>query len=100
MSEGSKLEYEDFISALQSGKIKKIEFFVKGYGHYKSCSISCEPAITKTGKLITVSLAKDEFCEFYGDFNEEEKLFHIKGKGCFTLKQIWKDIEIKGISYV
>jgi len=87
--------YDAFISDLKNGKIKKIEFSVKGYGHYKSCAITCESAITKAGKLITVSLAKNEGCEFYGDFNEAEKLFHITGKGDFTLKQIWNDIEIK-----
>ena len=100
MSENLALKYEDFISALQSGKVRKMEFSVKGYGHYKNCSITCDAAITKSGKIITVSLARDEFCEFYGDFNEEEKLFHIKGKGVFTLKQIWKDIEIKEISFI
>lgn len=91
------LKYEQFINELNSGKIKKMSFLVKGYGHYKNCSIVLENAITNDGKIITVTLAKNEECTFYGNINESEKLFNIKGKGTFTLKEMWDKLEIKEI---
>ncbi|MBQ7761821.1 MAG: hypothetical protein IJ400_07180 [Clostridia bacterium] len=97
--ENQGFAYEDFISALARGFFKKVYFSVKGYGHYKNCVVTYESVpvseMTKYGKIITFTLAKGEECVYFGDFNEEEKLFHIKGKGDFTLKQMWKDIEIK-----
>jgi hypothetical protein len=42
-------------------------------------------------------LARGEECTYFGNFNQEEKLFKIKGKGAFTLKEMWKNIEIKNI---
>lgn len=92
--EDIKFEYGKIIDDLQKGIIRKISFSVQGYGHYKNCSIVCEDAITKSGKIITVTLAKDECCTFYGSFNENEKLFRIKGKGSFTLKEMWDKIQI------
>ena len=95
------LSYSDLISMLEKGTISRLNFSVKGYGHYKNCSVTCESVpvseITKYGKIITFTLARGEECTYFGDFNEEEKLFKIKGKGAFTLKEMWKNIEIKGI---
>ncbi len=100
--ENKGFSYEDFISALERGFFKKVYFSVKGYGHYKNCSVTCETTpvseITKVGKIIIFSLAKGEECTFFGDFNEDEKLFHIKGKGSFTLKEMWKNIEINEVA--
>lgn len=94
------LGYEDLIRMLNDCTISRLDFSVKGYGHYKNCSVTCESVpvseITKYGKIITFTLARGEECTYFGDFNEEEKLFKIKGKGDFTLKEMWKNIEIKG----
>lgn len=90
-------KYEHFIDALSRGALKEMSFSVKGYGHYKNCSVVCEKAITKDGKIITVTLAKNEGCTFYGNINESAKLFNIKGKGTFTFKEMWDKLEIKEI---
>ena len=97
------LGYEDLIRMLDDCTLARLDFSVKGYGHYRNCSLTCEAVpvseITKHGKIITFNLAKDEVVTFYGNFNKEEKLFKIKGKGYFTLKEIWKDIEIKEVIF-
>ena len=95
------LSYDDLIRMLDECSISRLSFSVKGYGHYKNCSLTCVsvPAseITKHGKIITFTLARGEECTYFGNFNQEEKLFKIKGKGAFTLKEMWKNIEIKSI---
>ncbi len=92
------MDYNQFIDNINSGAINKITFCVKGYAHYKNCTIERIVEVFR-GKqifLIRVKLTNDnsEMISFYGRFNEDEKIFKITGKGKFTLKQMWKDIQI------
>lgn len=101
MEKHTQITYEELIDMLNRCDLSRLEFSVKGYGHYKSCVITCEKTpvseITKHGKIITFTLARDERVTCYGNLNEEEKLFKIKGKGAFTLKEMWNKVEIKNI---
>lgn len=97
--------YKDFISDLNGGKIAEMNFSIDGYGHYKNCSVTVEDSVDflreGTRPLIRFHLTKDlsERIYFYGDFNEEEKIFTIKGKGKFTLRDIWNKVIITNVVY-
>jgi hypothetical protein len=82
--EAKELSYDDLIFMLDDSSFSRLDFSVKGYGHYKNCSIVCEivpvSEIIKHGKIITFTLAKDEVVTFYGNFNKEEKLFKIRAR--------------------
>ena len=93
-------KYEDIINGLNSGKIRNILFSVKDYSHYGNCSITsltCDGAVSS----IEVRLTEDEsevIC-FYGKMRGEHKIFSFGKKGAYSLKQIWKFIEISKIEY-
>ena len=48
-----------------------------------------------------MSLTNDnsEISIYYQKFHGDEKLFKIKGKGVFSLKQIWNKVIITKINY-
>ena len=102
------MKYQEFIDFLNNGKINQINFGLINYAHYKNCTIKVEKSINikpnsneKFSQIIIFELTQDksETITFYGKYNEKEKIFLIKGKGKFTLKEIWKNIEIKEIIY-
>ena len=102
------MEYKLFIEHLNGYKIKEVDFSVTNYGHYKNCKIIVSQVAdirpSKNGQLtylfsFYLTLDNSEFCSFYVKFNEDEKIFYIKGKGKQTLKDLWKNIEITNIVY-
>ncbi len=98
------ISYENFIVQLNCFAIKKIDFSVEGYSHYSHCSIQTKKDVLENGNiipLINVCLTKDgkEDVSFYKTFNEKYKLFDMKKRGTYTLKQIWKKVIIHNIEY-
>lgn len=96
-------DYEKIICDLNSGKIKQLRFCVDNYAHYKNCFIKTEIVQFPSGGRtfqISVNLTKDSFekVAFLKSFKEDYKLFHITGKGTFTLKQMWSQIRILEIT--
>ena len=93
------MEYKEFVDKLNKGIIKKVVFSISDYAHYKKCLIETKEDILRNGTtvlLIYVALSNNtsEQITFYKKFNEEYKLFIIKGKGRFTLKQVWERVQI------
>ena len=93
------LTYKQFIHDLNNSLISEILFEVVGYSHYKNCRIFRKYDTLKNGNtisLIRVELTNDksELVSFMDEFNESYKLFRIKGKGAFTLQQLWSQIKI------
>ena len=97
------LSYRQFIDEINTGKIVKALFQITDYTHYKCCSIERVVEVFSDGDSIVhidVRLTKDsEHVCFYKTFNEKYKLFDMKRKGAFTLKQIWDRIEFISIDY-
>ena len=98
------MEYCEFVNKINSGEIKKIQFSVLNYPHYRDCIIEHKidrPKENVAIKIITVTLTKDETerVSFYKTFDEKYKLFNFKRKGKFTLKQIWEHISINSIEW-
>ena len=99
------MEYIELINGLNSGSIKEITLKVKDYGHYRNCKFVTERILKPSSfnneyvYKIIIDLASNEHIEFYGPINEEEKIFDIKGKGRFTLKSMYKNIEIINVEY-
>lgn len=102
------MDYKTFIEQLNNYQIKEVDFSVTNYGHYKNCKIIVSQVAdirpSKSNQLtylFSFYLTQDnsEFCNFYVKFNEDEKIFYIKGKGKQTLKNLWKDIKINNIVY-
>ena len=96
--------YEEVISGINCGRIKRIHFSVNNYSHYKNCVITRMDYKIYNGKSITqidVSLTNDssEKASFLGTFKEDAKLFNIGKKGKFTLKQLWPEIVVLEIIY-
>lgn len=97
------LSYQQFIDGINNGQIVKVVFQVKDYAHYKYCSIERIVEVLPNSNSIIyiyVKLAKD--CEqrsFFKTFDEKYKLFDMKRKGTFTLKQMWDRIEVISIDY-
>ena len=94
------MNYEELISNINLGKIKKVAFCVEGYSHYKNCLIETKRLGSKDSLLIiSIHLTRDGYEEvgFIGKFKEKAKIFDLKGKGKFTLKEMWKNIVISGI---
>ena len=104
------LKYEDFIKGISrdTGNIKQINFYIKGYPHYYDCSIGRyikkvrvhERIVTLTGR-ITCILTKDhsEVVSFYRTFKEDRKIFDFGRKGRYTLKDVWDKVVITDIQY-
>lgn len=100
------LSYEHFIEEINSGKILKAVFQINNYAHYNNCLIERETDIINNGKStvhivhIAVKLTKDsEHYFFLEEFDEKIKIFNMKRKGKFTLKQMWDRIEFISIDY-
>ena len=97
------MEYQEFIDGVNNGTIQKVLFSVKGYAHYRHCimetKISSTPSGTYVGKIIWFRLTPDgtEKKGFLNDIDENTKMFYIKNKGSFTLKQMWNNIIINSI---
>lgn len=98
------LSYQQFIDEINNGKIVKAVFQVKDYAHYKCCSTERKEHVFSNGNsmvFIDVKLTKDsEQVSFYKTFNEKYKLFNMRRKGSFTLKQMWDKIKFISIDYV
>ena len=97
-------EYKEIIKGLNQGLIKEFIFCVKDYAHYKKCSIRNVLDLLPSGniiKRIEVNLTQDdtERVSFFKEMNEEYKLFHMGRRGTFTLKQMWRNIEILNIKF-
>lgn len=97
-------DYKEIIDGINQGKINSILFSIKDYTHYKNCFIKRCVDVISTEKYITrieVKLVEDdsETISFYKKFKEDYKLFKFGRKGTFTLKQVWKKIEILEIIY-
>lgn len=94
-----KYSYTKVIEDLNSGKIKKIVFDVKGYAHYNHCEISnIYDKLDIKRILIKPVDDNSETVAFYKTFKEDYKIFKMGRKGTFTLKQMWNDIEITEIT--
>ncbi|MBE6620232.1 MAG: hypothetical protein E7625_02555 [Ruminococcaceae bacterium] len=97
------MEYQEFVDGINSGVIQKATFSVTGYAHYRNCRVESEimtnPSGAYIGKIISFRLTPDgsEIRGFVDDIDEKAKLFYIKGKGSFTLKQMWSRITINSI---
>lgn len=90
--------YENVIKDLNSGKIKKMVFAVKGYSHYDHCEISNDYDKLDIKWVVVRPVADNsETVAFFKTFKEDCKLFKMGRRGTFTLKQLWNDIEIKEI---
>ena len=93
------LTYRQFVDDLNNSIIAEVYFEVVGYPHYKNCKIFRKYDTLRNGNvisLIRVELTNDksELVSFMDEFNESYKLFRIKGKGTFTLQQLWPQIRI------
>lgn len=100
------MDYTEFIEQINDRNgIKQIEFYIRDYPHYHSCSIGRYIDTICRGKTlngrITCILTKDsEIISFYDKFDEDCKIFNFKGKGGKkTLKDVWDRIVITGIIY-
>ena len=108
----TSLSYQEFIDGINNGKIIKVVFKVKNYGHYRCCSIERIIDVFPSGNSavrIDVRLAKSYYIGKYGHiygqfgffdkFDEKHKLFNMGLKGTFTLKQMWDRLEFISIDY-
>lgn len=97
------MSYQDFIEGINNGTIQKATFSVTNYAHYRNCTIYSKILTSLSGayvgRIIWICLTSDnsEKKGFLDCFNEKEKLFYIKNKGSFTLKQMWPHITITSI---
>lgn len=92
---------QQIVDGINGGAIRKVSFSVKGYGHYSNCVIERLPSDSPDVVVIEVRLTPDgtETATFFRRFNPDEKLFALKGIR-YSLKQIWKHIEIKSVQFV
>ena len=99
-----ELTYEQLMQGINDGSIEECCFSIKGYNHYHYCSLHHRYLTfgeIKQHDCIELTLTKDgsENSLYYGRFKDAEKLFRIKGKGCFTLREMWKHVEIISVTY-
>ena len=92
------------LDGVNKGKLDDVHFFIDGYNHYRSCHLRRKyqkyDLIEKpVFECIELSLCDDgsEVSYYYGSFKDQEKVFKIKGKGRFTLKEIYKLVRIISI---
>ena len=100
------ITYKEMIDGVNNGTIEDVHFSIKGYGHYRSCHLKrvyseYELSDKRPFEYIELILTDDgsEYSRYYGPFQDKEKVFHIKGKGRFTLKEVFKSVEIISITY-
>lgn len=100
------IPYEELIEGINNGQIEDAHFCVKSYSHYRSCHLRRKYYYSKILKkevfdCIELCLCDDlsEYSKYAGEFKDKERVFNIKGKGKFTLKDIYKDVEFISIKY-
>lgn len=98
------MEYDEFIDGINTGKIKKAIFSISDYAHYKNCVVVSQlrdPNRPDSLRSIWFYLTADgyEKIGFLNRIHETEKLFDLKKRGRFTLKQIWNRIQFSSIEY-
>ena len=101
-----KISYKELIDGINNGTLNDVHFKLTTYNHYRSCHLRRKYVYIEildkwSFDCIELSLCDDgsEVSYYHGTFKDKEKLFHIKGKGSFTLKEVYKDIEIISIEY-
>ena len=99
------MNYCDFIHNINSGIIKKVKFCISDYPHYRNCVIELKatnPSNINSGRIIWFYLTPDGYEKrgFLNKIREDTKLFYIKGKGSYTLKQIWHKVNILSVEYM
>ena len=89
------MKYCDFIDGINSGIIKKASFSIEGYSHYRNCIVE------STQGVIWFHLTPDGYEKkgFLHQIKEDAKLFHIRNKGSFSLRQLWDKVNIHFIEY-
>ena len=105
------ISFEDFLAGINdrtSGKgIKQIDFYLRNYPHYHSCSIdryidkfNINGETKSISFRITCILAKDhaEDCSF-GHLTGNEHIFRIGRAGKRSLSQVWPDVITTNITY-
>lgn len=98
------MKYDDFIHNINSGIINKVKFSILDYPHYRNCVVESkvtDPSNIKSSKIIWFYLVPDGYEKrgFLNKIEEDAKLFYIKGKGSYTLKQIWSRVNIESVEY-
>lgn len=91
--------YEEFMEKLNRREVRRVDFAVEGYPHYRHCVIEWREDVVLSGAtlyFLEVRLTEDgaERISFYKSFDEACKLFRIRRKGSFTLKQLWDRIRV------
>lgn len=101
-----KIPYDELIRGINDGGIEEVHFSISSYPHYRSCYLRrayiFSPIINKNVfSHIELVLTEDhkEYSKYAGPFLDKYQLFIIKGKGKFTLKEIYKSVEILSIKY-
>ena len=98
------ITYQELIEGINSGEIEECTFSIKGYNHYRDCVLRRVYIVfgdAKSHDCIELCLTKDrsEISRYYGPFKDNHRVFNIKGKGRFNLKEVWKQVEITNIVY-
>lgn len=96
------VEYRDFVDGVNAGKIKKVVFSIKNYGHYRNCVMVSKRRSPKGKmKMIWFYLTPDGYEKvfFWNTIKEKCKVFRLKNKGTFSLLQMWDRIEIHAVEY-
>ena len=92
-------DYRALIDALNAHEIDGFRFKVRGYGHYRDCTLAYMydeiPLLNKKAvRCIKLHMARNEECLYYGTYNESIKVFHLSGQGKKTLLDIWPMVEV------
>ena len=98
------MKYNELIRGINAGIIRKVSFSITNYAHYRNCivEVKCSNAMCpESGRIIWFHLTPDGYEKkgFLNKINEDVKLFELKGKGKFTLKQIWDKVVVHSIEY-
>lgn len=101
-----KLDYQELIDGVNNGSIEEVHFSLPTYGHYKSCYLRrayiFSPILNKkvySHIELVLTENRKEISKYMGEFKDRERVFNIKGRGRFNLKDIYKEIEILSITY-
>ena len=101
-----KISYKDMIDGINSGLIDDVHFSLTTYNHYRSCHLRrvyYYSEILKKDVFDCIELClcddRSEYSKYAGEFEDRERVFKIKGKGSFTLRDVYKHIEIISITY-
>ena len=92
------------LDGVNKGKLDDVHFFIDGYNHYHSCHLKrkyqkYELIDEPVFECIELSLCDDgsESSFYHGEFLDKEKVFNIKGKGRFTLREIFNLVKFISI---